>query len=159
MGPINCAPNPCRQSISVPDLFHSSVHLFQTSVPCSCSRQSTCISVPDLFHASVPDFRSMQLFQTKYFRSRSVPCICSRLPFLAAVTDKVFPFQICSMHLLQTSVPCSSSRQSISVPDLLHAFVPLCVPFPIPFHYVFHSIFHSIQCSVLCSSNRHQDKC
>ena len=87
------------------------MHLFQTSVPCSCSRQS--IFIPDLFHVSVQDFRSMQLFQTKYFRFRSVPCICSRLPFHAAVPDKVFPFQ--------TSVPCSCSRQSISIPALFHA--------------------------------------
>ena len=106
--------------------------LFKTSVPCRCSRQS--ISIPDLFHACVPDFRSMQLFQSKYFRSSSGPCICSRLPFHAVVPDKVFPFQLCSMHLFQTSVPCS-------------------VPFPIPFHSVFHSIY-SILCPVRGFSNR-----
>ena len=101
-----------------------SMHLFQTSVPCSCSRQSISIltllhaSVPDfrsmqlfqiklrvpvLFHASVPDFRSMQLFRTKYFRSSSVPCICSRLPFHA-----VFHSILCSIpYSIPYSIPCS----------------------------------------------------
>ena len=121
--PCNCYRLPFHAT--VPDKVFSfqlcSMHLFLTSVPYNCSRQS--ISVPNLFYATVPDFSSMQLFQTKYFRSRSVPCNCYRLPFHAAVPDKVFSFQLCSMHLFLTSVQYSCSRQSSSVPDLFHATV------------------------------------
>ena len=125
----------------------------------------------------VTDFRSMQLFQTKYFRSSSVPCTCSRLPFHAAVPDKVFRFQCysmhlfqnsspcscpdkvflfkhCSMHLFQTSVPCICSRLLFhaSVPDFrsMHLFqtsVP-CICSRLLFQSVFHSIFHSNLCSI-----------
>ena len=133
-----------------------SMQLLQTSVPYSYSRQS--ISVPDLFHATVTDFRFIQLFQTKYFRSRSVPCNCYRLPFHTIVPDKVFPFQICSMQLLQTSVSYSCSWQSISDPDLFRAPVPCSVPFPIPFQSVYHSIVHPIPCSVPGFSNRLSDQ-
>ena len=86
--PCSCS----RQSISVPALF-------QTSVPCSCSRQS--ISVLALFHAAVPDFSSVQLFQTKVFPFQ----LSSRLPFHAAVPDKVFPFQLCSRLPFHAAVP------------------------------------------------------
>ena len=107
------------KSSSVPPLFHASVpdfrsmQLFQTkksvpalfhaSVPDFRSMQlfQTKFFAPALFHAYVPDSCTMQLFQTKYFHSSSVPCICSRLPFHAAVPDK-----------------------SISVPARLHASVP-----------------------------------
>ena len=88
------------------------------------------------------------------------------LPFHAVVPDKVFPFQLCSMHLFQTSVPCSCSRQSISILTLFHASVPdfrsmqlfqikvsgssaiPCFCSRLPFHAVFHSLFHSILCSI-----------
>ena len=50
-----------------------------------------------------------------YFHSSFVPCICSRLPFHAAVPDKVFSFQLCSMHLFQTSLPAA-------VPDKIFQF-------------------------------------
>ena len=209
--PCSCS----RQSISVPALF-------QTSVPCSCSRQS--ISVLALFHAAVPDFGSVQLFQTKVFpfllssrlpfhaavpdkvfpfqlcsrlrsmqlfltkkiRSSFVPCIFYQLPFNAAVSDisisvpalfqtsssfhaaipnTVYPFQLCSMQLLLTSVPCSCSRQRIQytllehilVPDQFHAFVldfRSMQLFHFPFHSILCSIPYSIPCSALCFSYR-----
>ena len=98
--PCNCSRLPFNAA--VPDKVFPfqlcSMHLFLTSIHCSCSRQN--ISIPALFHASVPDFYSIQLFQTK-----------------------VFLFQCYSMHLLQTSVPCSCSRQIISVQALIHASV------------------------------------
>ena len=99
-----------------------SMHLFQISVPCICSR------LP--FHASVPDFRSMHLLQT------SIPCICSRLPFHASAPD------FHSMHLLQTSVPCICSRLPFhaSAPDfssmhLLQTSIP-CICSRLQFHSI-----------------------
>ena len=79
------------------------------------------------------------------------------LPFHAAVPDKVFPFQLCSILLFQTSAPCSCSRQSISIPTLFHASVPDFRSMQLFLIKVFgfqcYSM-HLFQTSVLCSCSR-----
>ena len=126
-----------RISVPVDNLF-----LFQTS---STSINQCCIigtqriSVPVMFCASVPDFHHkyypmLYNWNTAYFCSSYVLCVCSRLPSQVLTNalqleHNVFLFQLCSVRLFQTSITrmnqCSTiGTQRISVPVMFCASVP-----------------------------------